>query len=161
MNNMFDLEQSIAEWRRQMLAAGIKTPVPLEELEIHLREEVDQQMKSGLNEQEVFNSAVQTIGQGKVLENEFKIAVRPHDTVMKRTMLTILWMFVFFLVGSGIYVGLLLLFQHFLFENWWIQPLTCSLLGWLGSICLPFLALMLGMRGKLPGTQSRKSLVQK
>lgn len=36
--NMFDLEQSIAEWRRQMLAAGIKTPVPLEDLEIHLRE---------------------------------------------------------------------------------------------------------------------------
>ena len=44
---MFDLEQSIAEWRRQMLAAGIKTPVPLEELEIHLREEIEQQMKSG------------------------------------------------------------------------------------------------------------------
>ena len=37
---MFDLEQSIAEWRRQMLAAGIKTPVPLEELEIHLREDI-------------------------------------------------------------------------------------------------------------------------
>ena len=30
---MFDLEQAIAGWRRQMQAAGIKTPVPLEELE--------------------------------------------------------------------------------------------------------------------------------
>ena len=39
--------KSIAEWREQMLAAGIKTPVPLEELEIHLREEIEQQMKSG------------------------------------------------------------------------------------------------------------------
>ena len=37
---MFDLEQSISEWRRQMLAARIPTPVPLEELEIHLREEI-------------------------------------------------------------------------------------------------------------------------
>jgi hypothetical protein len=37
---MFDLEQTISEWRRQMLSAGIKTPVPLEELEIHLREDV-------------------------------------------------------------------------------------------------------------------------
>jgi len=37
---MFSLEKSISEWRRQMLAAGIKTPVPLEELEIHLREEI-------------------------------------------------------------------------------------------------------------------------
>ena len=42
---MFDLEKSIAEWRKQMLSAGIKTPVPLEELEIHLREEIEQQIK--------------------------------------------------------------------------------------------------------------------
>ena len=38
---MFDLEQSITNWRKQMLAAGIKSPVPLEELEIHLREEIE------------------------------------------------------------------------------------------------------------------------
>ena len=37
---MFGLEQAIADWRQQMLAAGIKTPVPLEELEIHLREDI-------------------------------------------------------------------------------------------------------------------------
>jgi hypothetical protein len=71
---MFDLEQSIADWRKQMLAAGIKTPVPLEELEIHLREEIEQQMKSGLNEQEAFHSAVQKIGQGGLLRTEFKKA---------------------------------------------------------------------------------------
>jgi hypothetical protein len=41
---MFNLEQAIADWRQQMLAAGIKTPVPLEELENHLREENEQQM---------------------------------------------------------------------------------------------------------------------
>ena len=34
---MFDLEKSITRWREQMLAAGIKTPSPLEELENHLR----------------------------------------------------------------------------------------------------------------------------
>ena len=55
-----------------MLAAGIKTPVPLEELEIHLREEIDQQMKSGLKRQEAFNSAVQKIGQCEALNSEFK-----------------------------------------------------------------------------------------
>ena len=69
---MFDLEKSIAAWRRQMLAAGIKSPVPLEELEIHLREEIEQQMKSGLNEQEIFNSAVHKIGQAHLVQNEFK-----------------------------------------------------------------------------------------
>ena len=69
---MFDLEQFIADWRRQMLAAGIKTPVPLEELESHLREEIEQQMKSGLNEQEALNVAVQKIGRTNALKIEFK-----------------------------------------------------------------------------------------
>jgi hypothetical protein len=45
---MFNLEQAIADWRKQMLAAGIKTPVPLEELESHLRDEIEWQMKSGI-----------------------------------------------------------------------------------------------------------------
>ena len=69
---MFNLEQSIADWRRQMLAAGIKTPVPLEELEIHLREENERQMKSELNEQAAFEAAVQQIGKANMLKNEFE-----------------------------------------------------------------------------------------
>jgi hypothetical protein len=68
---MFNLEQSIADWRRQMLAAGIKTPVPLEELEIHLREEIERQMKSELNEQKAFEVAVRKIGSARTVQNEF------------------------------------------------------------------------------------------
>ena len=55
-----------------MLAAGIKTPVPLEELEIHLREEVERQMKSGFNKQNAFEISVQRIGRADALEVEFK-----------------------------------------------------------------------------------------
>ncbi len=69
---MFDLEQSIAEWRRQMLAAGIQTPVPLEELEIHLREDIEQQMQSGLNAQQAFETATSKIGQARALKTEFE-----------------------------------------------------------------------------------------
>src|SRR5271154_5879632 len=69
---MFDLEKSIADWRKQMLAAGIKTPVPLEELEIHLREEIERQIKSGLNEQNALEISVQQIGQAQPLKVEFK-----------------------------------------------------------------------------------------
>jgi len=76
---MFDLEKSIADWRKQMLAAGIKTPVPLEELEIHLREEIERQMKSGLEEREAFTSAVQKIGQARALKTEFKKAGIPVE----------------------------------------------------------------------------------
>ncbi len=68
---MFDLEKSIAEWRRQMLTAGIKNPAPIEELESHLREEIAQTTKSGLNELKAFNSAVQKIGRAGLLKTEF------------------------------------------------------------------------------------------
>jgi hypothetical protein len=76
---MFDLEKSIADWRQQMLAAGIKIPVPLEELENHLREEIERQIKLGLSGLEAFNSAVQKIGQARALKTEFKKAGVPME----------------------------------------------------------------------------------
>jgi hypothetical protein len=69
---MFDLEQCIVEWRQEMLAAGIKTPAPLEELEVHLREEIRQQIQSGTNEREAFEIAIQRVGQANALNCEFK-----------------------------------------------------------------------------------------
>ena len=68
---MFNLEQSIADWRQQMLAAGIKTPVPLEELEIHLREEIERQLQAGAGAAEAFQIAIQRIGVGTTLKVEF------------------------------------------------------------------------------------------
>ena len=78
-----------------MLAAGIETPVPLDELEIHLREEIEQQMKSGLSEQETFNSAVQKIGQAHLVQNEFKKVEATRDVIiMMGTTLSIALMLV-------------------------------------------------------------------
>ena len=37
-----------------MIGGGIKTPVPLEELESHLREEVENQIRAGLNAEQAF-----------------------------------------------------------------------------------------------------------
>ncbi len=73
---MFNLEQSIVEWRQQMLVAGIKTPVPLEELENHLRDEIERQTKMGLNEQKAFEISVKQIGQPEPLHREFKKSER-------------------------------------------------------------------------------------
>jgi hypothetical protein len=81
---MFDLEQSIADWRRQMLAAGIKIPVPLEELEIHLREAVEQHMRSGVNAQQAFETAVRQIGKAGTLNQEFNKVERKQ---MKRVLI--------------------------------------------------------------------------
>src|SRR5215472_6533374 len=74
---MFDLEQSIAEWRQQMLAAGIKSPVPLEELESHLREEIERQVESGIDAPQAFEVTVSQIGQGAQLKVEFSKAAGP------------------------------------------------------------------------------------
>ncbi len=95
---MFDLEQAIADWRQQMLATGVKTPVPLEELESHLREEIAQQMKAGLNVQPAFEIAVQEIGKPGTLKREFKKVER---TLMKRIAIILLGIFGV-LFGPGI-----------------------------------------------------------
>jgi hypothetical protein len=88
---MFNLERTISEWRRQMLAAGIKTPVPLEELEIHLCEEIEQHIKSGLNEAEAFQAAVEKIGQAHLLQKEFK-KVEKDRKIIRAIMLGIGWL---------------------------------------------------------------------
>ena len=69
---MFSLDQAMAEWRRQMLAAGIKTPVLLDELESHLRDDVEQQIQAGLSEQQAFERAIQRIGEAHALKCEFE-----------------------------------------------------------------------------------------
>jgi len=87
---MFDLEKSIADWRQQMLAAGIKSPMPLEELENHLREDIAERKKSGLSEPLAFAWAVQRIGSADTLNAEFlKCSGRKErrDQLLKRFML--------------------------------------------------------------------------
>ena len=78
---MPDLEKQITEWRRQMLTAGIKTPVPLEELESHLREDIERQMRSGLNAQDAFNVAIRQLGQAAMLQKEFQ---KNESKIMKK-----------------------------------------------------------------------------
>jgi hypothetical protein len=69
---MFDLEQAIADWEKQMLAAGIKIPLQLEELEGHLREDIVRQMDSGLDARRAFEISIQQIGKACALDTEFK-----------------------------------------------------------------------------------------
>lgn len=68
---MFDLDKAIAEWRRQMLASGIKSADILDELESHLRDDFEEQLRSGLNEEQAFQTAKLRIGQAGALQTEF------------------------------------------------------------------------------------------
>jgi hypothetical protein len=81
---MFDLEKSIADWRRQMLAAGIKTPVPLEELENHLRDEFEEWKRSGLTEQTAFETCIRQMGGAGILNAEFaKVKETIHERLKR------------------------------------------------------------------------------
>src|SRR5678815_4297310 len=68
---MFNLEQSISEWRGQMLSAGVKNPDIVDELESHLREDWARRVQSGESEKQAFEGAVQGVGQARLLKQEF------------------------------------------------------------------------------------------
>jgi hypothetical protein len=86
---MFDLEAAIAEWRQQMLAAGLRVPDLLDELEGHLREEVGRLTKSGIEDAEAFRLAAECVGQGKLLSAEFAKTRSIHDFLSKSRVLRI------------------------------------------------------------------------
>jgi hypothetical protein len=69
---MRNLEQSITEWRQNMLAAPGINRDAVDELENHLRESVDQLIASGLSETEAFQKAVTNLGPSPALSSEFQ-----------------------------------------------------------------------------------------
>jgi hypothetical protein len=107
---MFDLDRAIADWRRQMLAAGIKSSESLDELESHLRDDVEGQMRSGLGTEAAFAAARERIGSAKSLKGEFEKNLAPKP--FKREWLARLAkIFIFGLAGSAVLTGIGWLFQ--------------------------------------------------
>ena len=132
MSAMFNLEQSIENWRQQMLTAGIKSPVPLEELESHFREEIDQQIKSGLDAHEAFAAAVQQIGQANIIKGEFKKVER---TLMKKTIIILLGIFGI-LFGPGIILPALAKHRDLgVWDSDIIMPIVWGTLILLAGLC--------------------------
>jgi hypothetical protein len=105
---MFNLDQAITEWRRQMDAVGIKTPSILDELESHLREDVERQMRSGIDAQKAFETAVQKIGPASALKHEFKKFTLA--TVLEKLMVAVAVLFVAF----GIFLSTVTVFFCYL-----------------------------------------------
>ena len=85
---MFNLDQAILEWRQRMAGGGVNAPAVLDELESHLREEVEQQLRLGSNEQEAFEAAVLRIGQADGLKCEFAKVDGPKQ-ILRRKMVWI------------------------------------------------------------------------
>jgi hypothetical protein len=68
---MAELESKITAWRNEMLAAGISLDA-VAELESHLRDDVARQIKSGIGENEAFDSSVRQLGKTAELQIEFQ-----------------------------------------------------------------------------------------
>jgi hypothetical protein len=85
MNNF---EPNIADWRRQLMAAGIKSDDVLDELESHLREDIERRARSGADGARLFETAIVQFGQPQVLKAEFdRIKERKY---MKRGVMIVL-----------------------------------------------------------------------
>lgn len=69
-SSLFDLEGAILEWRRQM-AAGVAAAEALDELESHLRDDVEHRLGAGAGAQEAFESAVARMGRTDLVGREF------------------------------------------------------------------------------------------
>jgi hypothetical protein len=69
---MFELERAISSWRREMQRRGIKGGETLDELESHLRDDLDERVRSGMEIQRAFDAARADIGQSESLGLEFK-----------------------------------------------------------------------------------------
>lgn len=68
---MFNLETAIEKWRGQMIGSGMKARGVLEELETHLREDVEDRVKAGATAEKAFEAAVRQLGQSAALTREF------------------------------------------------------------------------------------------
>lgn len=67
---MFNLEHAISGWRRRAQREGLP-PGVIEELETHLRDEIEQQMNAGADAQVAFATAAQLLGDTAELRQEF------------------------------------------------------------------------------------------
>lgn len=81
MNNF---EPEIADWRRRLIAAGFKSAAVLDELESHLREDIERRIRAGADASRVFEVAVARFGEPGALKMEFDRVKKQQRKYMKR-----------------------------------------------------------------------------
>jgi len=85
---MFNLDSAIFEWRRKMISAGIRSADVLDELEGHLREDIERRGRLGGDGSQLFEKAAAQFGRPQVLKAEFdQIKERKY---MKRGVMIVL-----------------------------------------------------------------------
>jgi hypothetical protein len=98
---MFNLERAIGDWRRRMIAEGIKAPVPLDELESHLREDFGAFVAAGEPDPTAFERAVLHLGDSREIRTEFG-KIRTTSLAAEKIAISVL-------VGAMVLFGVMLL----------------------------------------------------
>ena len=94
---MFNLEGTVSRWRRQMVAAGIKPAEALNELESHLRDEIEHEMRLGASGEQAFQIATQRLGNVAAIKQEFQKIYRT-TLRLEKLMIAICVFFVGFII---------------------------------------------------------------
>ena len=81
---MFDLNQAIANWRARLVGSGVTNPEVLDELEGHLRDDVEQQVRGGFTPEHAFAQAVERLGQANTLKREFEKVDGPVSRLLRK-----------------------------------------------------------------------------
>ena len=116
---MYNLERAISDWRKQMLAAGIKTRTALDELENHLREDIARLLTAGNSEAEAFQIAAARVGNPGSVVTEFK----KNDIFFTSVK-----------VGLLVWASLSAALLTFLFSKWFGGKLSLLLLAHIFSL---------------------------
>ena len=155
--NSNELNQSIAAWRRQLLASEAIQPEDADELETHLRASVTQLMEQGLSPDEALLVAQHRLGTVEQVQGEFE-KINEHRYWGHR----FLWMIVGYLGISLVMTSIKLAASiSVLFGKFY--ALNGIQMGWMHNIATLalFTAFMTGLYGVSTGTIQLPYLLDK
>jgi hypothetical protein len=96
---MFNLEQAIENWKRQLAAGGAIDSAAIEELESHLRDAVEAKMREGVSADLAFYKSLAELGETETLKGQFR-AAEPFRPARARAVKSGA---IFLIVGSAIF----------------------------------------------------------
>ena len=108
---VFNLEQAISDWRREMAAGGIGSSEILDELESHLREDIELSGRSGSELEKAFQQAAQKLGRAAVLKLEFERVENAERKFMRRSLMFIA-AFIGIMVGMALVMPAVAQYRH-------------------------------------------------
>lgn len=108
---MFNPESAISTWRNQLSASGIISSEILDELESHLRDDMDRRLRSGAGPEQAFREAARRVGSPEILRVEYDKIGNQERKFMKRSLMFII-AFIGVMVGMALVMPAVAQYRH-------------------------------------------------